>query len=176
MRRPESPAVPGGFRYSIGSMRLVIARHGKAEPDSPTGRDADRRLTLRGELQAQWLGRHLLESGYSDAVVLTSQAERARRTAEILCEVLGIEPLTAPGLMLGRSAGEALHVLESYREHPSVVLVGHNPTVSELASILTRGLGGSCVGLKTGSAAMIELKGEPTPGLASLEDVIRLDD
>ena len=89
-------------------MRLVIARHGKAEQDSPTGRDADRRLTLRGENQARWLGETLLATGFRDALVLTSQAERARRTAEILCEVLGIEPVLTPGLMLGRRASEAI--------------------------------------------------------------------
>ncbi len=157
-------------------MRLVIARHGKAEADSPTGKDADRRLTPRGERQAEWLGRELLLAGYSDAIVLTSQAERARRTAELICEVLGIEPVLTPGLMLGRTAGEALHVLETHLDRPKVVLVGHNPTVSELASILTRGMGYCSVGLRTGSAAMIELKGEPMPGVASLQDVIRSDD
>ena len=157
-------------------MRLVIARHGKAEADSPTGKDADRRLTPRGERQARWLGQELLQVGYSDAIVLTSQAERARRTAEIICEVLGIDPVLAPGLMLGRSAGEALHVIETHMDRPKVVLVGHNPTVSELASILTRGMGYCSVGLKTGSAALIEIKGDPTPGVASLESVIRSDD
>lgn len=157
-------------------MRLVIARHGKAEADSPTGRDADRRLTPLGERQALWLGEQLLTSGYSDATVLASQAERARRTAEILSDVLGITPLFVPGLMLGRSAGEALSVIETYCEHPRLVIVGHNPTVSELATILTHGLGCCSLGLKTGSAAIVELKGQPAPGIASLCDVIRLDD
>lgn len=157
-------------------MRLVIARHGKAEQDSPTGKDADRRLTLRGENQARWLGETLLTSGYQDAVVLTSQAERARRTAEIVCEVLGIEPIVAPGLMLGRTASDALEVIDQHRDRSRLIVVGHNPTMSELATILTRGLGRSCLGLKTGSAAMIELKGEPMPGIASLDGVIRLDD
>jgi len=157
-------------------MRLVIARHGKAEQDSPTGRDADRRLTLRGENQARWLGETLLATGFRDALVLTSQAERARRTAEILCEVLGIEPVLTPGLMLGRRASEAIEVIDQHRDRGELILVGHNPTMSELATILTRGLGCSCIGLKTGSAAMIEVQGEPMPGIASLEDVIRLDD
>lgn len=157
-------------------MRLVIARHGKAEPDSPTGKDADRRLTERGELQARWLGETLLSCGFQDAVVLTSQAERARRTAEIMCEVLGVRPVHAPRLMLGRAASEAIQVIERYREHGKLVLVGHNPTMSELATILTYGIGCSGLGLKTGSAAMIELKGGTEPGIASLEDIIRLDD
>lgn len=157
-------------------MRLVIARHGKAEADSPTGRDADRRLTPLGERQAEWLGQQLLTSGYADALVLASVAERARKTAEIICSVLGTRPTFAPGLMLGRTAGEALGVVESHRTHPRVVLVGHNPTVSELASILTHGLGCSALGLKTGSAAIMELKDEPAPGIASLCGIIRLDD
>ncbi len=157
-------------------MRLVIARHGKADPDSPTGRDADRRLTPRGERQALWLGQELLGCGYSDAIVYTSQAERARRTAEIICDVLGIEPELSPGLMLGRHVGDAMSVLEANRNTDKLVLIGHNPTMSELASILTRGMGYCSVGLKTGSAALLELKGAPAPGLASLEDVIRAVD
>ena len=157
-------------------MRLVIARHGKAEQDSPTGKDADRRLTLRGENQARWLGETLLISGYQDALVLTSQAERARRTAEIVCDILGIKPVLAPGLMLGRCASDAIDVIDQHGDRDKLVLVGHNPTMSELAAILTKGLGCSGLGLKTGSAAMIELKGHPMPGIAALDGVIRLDD
>ena len=83
----------------------------------------------------------------------------------------------------GRSARpQAVHaprvpgVIEQHRDHGKLVLVGHNPTMSELATILAYGIGCSGLGLKTGSAAMIELKGGTEPGIASLEDVIRLDD
>jgi len=155
-------------------MKLVIARHGKAEPDSPTGRDADRRLTPRGEQQALWLGRSLLAQGFEDALILASHAERARRTAEIIGDVLGIQPHLTPHLMIGRSASEAIEVIESNGSADRLILVGHNPTVSELAGILTHGLNCCHVGLKTGAAALIELKGTATPGHASLEYIIRL--
>lgn len=157
-------------------MKLVIARHGKAEPDSPTGRDADRRLTPLGEQQALWLGRRLLAQGFGEGVILSSHAERARRTAEIIGDVLGLEAHLTPGLMIGRCASEALGVIQANHGHERLVLVGHNPTVSELAGILTHGLGCSHVGLRTGSAAIVELKGEPLPGIASLEEIIRLGD
>ena len=93
-----------------------------------------------------------------------------------MCEVLGVRPVHAPRLMLGRAASEAIQVIEQHRDHGKLVLVGHNPTMSELATILAYGIGCSGLGLKTGSAAMIELKGGTEPGIASLEDVIRLDD
>lgn len=156
-------------------MDLVIVRHGKAERDSFSGRDEDRKLTRRGERQALWLGEALSESGFTGARVLSSRAARAIRTAHLLAEGLMSPVEEAEGLMLGSQISDVLPLMEMHRSGTPLVLVGHNPMVSQLASLLTHGVGFCELQLRTGSAAMIELT-ELVPGAATLRDVLRLQE
>ena len=154
-------------------MRLIIIRHGKAERESPTGRDADRALAPRGHRQAAWLGEHLRSVGL--VRVLTSPAARAASTASIVAELTGLSAEPEPLLGLGSSAGAIIEELLPALED-SVAIVGHNPTLSDVVSILTGGVGGvGAIELRTGQAAVVELGGTE-PGSATLCDLLRGED
>lgn len=155
-------------------MELVIVRHGKAERDSFSGRDEDRELTTRGRKQASWLGESLSQAGFSGSLVLSSRAARAIQTASLLAEGLGSPVQEAEALMLGGQISDVLPLVETH-DSGSLVLVGHNPMVSLLASLLTTGVGYCDVQLRTGSAALIEIS-EFVPGAGTLRDLLRMDD
>lgn len=154
-------------------MELVIVRHGKAERDSFSGRDEDRELTTRGRNQASWLGETLSEAGFAGSVVLSSRAARAIQTATLLAEGLGSPVEEVEALMLGSQISDVLPLVESH-ESGRLLLVGHNPMMSLLASLLTTGVGYCDTQLRTGSAALIEID-ELVPGSGTLRDLIRMD-
>src|SRR3954471_13509441 len=62
--------------------RLILLRHGKAEPDSETGDDFDRRLASRGEVESADMGARLADMGFVPQVALVSPAARAKATWE----------------------------------------------------------------------------------------------
>src|SRR5436190_1251258 len=76
-RRPRVPAV------------IWFLRHGEAEDTAP---DFDRRLTEKGERQARAAGAALAALGVELDLCLTSPRVRARETAVLACDELGIEP------------------------------------------------------------------------------------
>jgi phosphohistidine phosphatase len=117
--------------------RLILLRHGHAEQ----GRDDfARRLTEAGRRAARQAGQALLQARFQPELVLTSPAPRARETAELVAKECGYEG--APRADQALYLGESRAVLTVLRAVPAalwrVLLVGHNPTLSELA----RQLGG----------------------------------
>ena len=60
--------------------RLILFRHGKAEPESASGEDFDRHLAARGHRESAAMGAHLAELGFLPDVVLVSPAMRTRET------------------------------------------------------------------------------------------------
>ena len=113
--------------------RLVLLRHAKsAWPDVP---DNERPLNGRGRRDAPAVGRWLQSSGYVPDVVLCSTASRTRETWELLAPELDADP---PVLFEQRiyeaSALSLLHLLrEAGNGHRTVLLIGHNPGLAELA-------------------------------------------
>ena len=60
--------------------RLILFRHGKAEQESESGDDFDRKLAPRGERESAAMGAHLAELGLKPDLALVSSAARARET------------------------------------------------------------------------------------------------
>ena len=112
--------------------RLILLRHGHAEE----GRDDfARRLTDAGRRAARQAGQALAHARFQPQLVLTSPAPRALETAELVAESCGHEgaPRADQTLYLGDPRAY-LNVLRALPETLSrVLLVGHNPTLSELA-------------------------------------------
>lgn len=134
-------------------MRLYILRHGEAEPRAAS--DAERGLTARGRAEIASIAEQLAARGERVELVLSSPYRRARETAAIVCQRLGLaearleacltpdEPVW-PALQLCRLEGEC-HVL----------LASHMPFVGRLLLELAPGLGS--VGFATGSLAIVDL-------------------
>jgi len=158
-------------------VRLYVIRHGKAERDSDTGRDADRVLRPRGHRQAAYLASVLAEADVPPARVLSSPYPRAHQTATPIAEALDLE-VDLTDLLASASVSAILDlVAEAHdRGDPSLALVGHNPTLSTLTSLLVEGVGMGGIELRTGQAAQLELDSSPSPGGARLLRTIRLED
>ena len=123
---------------------IWLLRHGDAEDGSP---DAQRPLTDKGELQARAAGAALAELGVRLDACLTSPRVRAADTARLACEPLGVEPRTEE-----RLSGGAFDPEELAAGVGEVLLVGHEPDLSEALKRLT----GGSVKLKKGGLAALE--------------------
>jgi phosphohistidine phosphatase len=119
---------------------LYLLRHAKSDWDDPALADRDRPLAARGRKAASVLAAHIERSGISPALVLCSPARRTMDTLRLISgsfrdpvEILVEEELYGAGM------GELLRRLRDVGEAtPSVMLIGHNPAIHELALALAR--------------------------------------
>jgi phosphohistidine phosphatase len=113
-------------------MDLILWRHAEAEPGEP---DLGRRLTAKGiqqaERMAEWLDRHLPAT----ARVLSSPADRAQQTAQALKHKFRVVPELAPGA----SPAAVLAAAGWPDAREPVLVVGHQPTLGEVAALLLSG-------------------------------------
>lgn len=120
--------------------KLVLIRHAKSDWHSNAATDFERPLNKRGRKNAPIMGKRLAERGCSPDLLLSSPAQRARETAEAIAEQFN---LTAADITFEQSIYEAslatltklVHSLDDELEN--VILIGHNPGVSELGEWLT---------------------------------------
>lgn len=123
---------------------IWLLRHAKAAEGHP---DAERPLTERGLREAATVGRALKRLRVNLDVCLTSPKRRTLQTAQLACEPLGLEVRAEPALaggdydprLLAAGLGE-------------VLIVGHNPTISEAVHRLS----GARVHLRPGALAAID--------------------
>jgi len=140
-------------------MQLLILRHGKAEPHGHPDGDGERTLVECGFKQARQAGMLLRETGGLPELVLTSPLVRARQTAETFCEAAGIDaPLVQPWIASGMKPETALAELRAFAEFRRVMLVGHEPDLSNLIHWIC----GGEVELPTGTLACLEVS-PPAP-------------
>jgi phosphohistidine phosphatase len=124
---------------------IYLLRHGDAEDGD--GDDAARRLTAKGERQAEAAGRALAALGAEIDTCLTSPKARAAETARLACQALSLEPEIAAELRggpfdsLGLAAGRG-----------ETLLVGHEPDFSSEVARLT----GAKAKLRKGGLAIID--------------------
>ncbi|MDE3724549.1 histidine phosphatase family protein [Nocardiopsis sp. N85] len=119
---------------------LLLLRHAKAEAGYGVI-DHDRSLTDRGRSQAEAVGRLLAEQGYAPDHVICSSAKRTRQTLDGVLGVLGgQETFTAPEIDYSEPAYTAgvdsLVELITYVDPRvrTLLVVGHNPTIAQLAA------------------------------------------
>lgn len=125
---------------------IWLLRHGDAEGGEGKP-DAERDLTDKGERQSAAAGKALKVLGVQLDVCLTSPKVRARRTAELACEHLGVQIEEDD-----RLAGGDFDPLELAAGRGEVMLVGHEPDFSSAVALAT----GSRVKMKKGGIAAID--------------------
>ena len=120
---------------------LYIVRHGIAvEPGTPGIPDDERPLTAKGEKRMRQIARGLCILDVKLDRIVTSPLPRARATAEIIADALDVRELleTANVLQVGTSAATVERWLRE-RTEDRLMIVGHNPTLSDLLSLLVLG-------------------------------------
>jgi phosphohistidine phosphatase len=119
-------------------MKLFLARHGHALADPE---DARRTLSARGREVTARVATFLRTSGTLAAVhaVWHSPLLRSRETAELLVKELGLDAMLieTPGLLPEDDPVAVADRLE--RAEDAVMIVGHEPQLSALATLLVRG-------------------------------------
>ncbi len=130
---------------------VVLLRHAKA--DRPVGLpDTDRPLTDRGHADAAAAGAWLVNQGYVPDLVLCSPARRTRQTWHSVAVALagaGSPVVRYERPLYEGSPDDLLKVLQSAEpEYRTVLLIGHNPTISQLSEQLDAH-GGDSDGLRT---------------------------
>lgn len=133
---------------------LWILRHGDAEPHGARP-DPERTLTERGERQSRDAGAALAALGVEPVAVWTSAKVRARDTARLACAALGVEPVEHDALFAGFEAADARDLLAAARDGEAVLVVGHEPDLSQVVCDLT----GARIDMKKGGVAAVRIDG-----------------
>jgi phosphohistidine phosphatase len=140
---------------------LYFLRHGQAEPASD-GDDEARHLTAEGESALRSAASLWRRVNLRPDVVLSSPLARARRTAEIASEVLGLPgPVADDRLRPGARWSDLAQAIAGQGDARRVMFVGHEPDLSAAAAHLT---GASSIRLRSGGVACLEFPGIPEPG------------
>jgi phosphohistidine phosphatase len=120
--------------------RLTLVRHAKSSWKNAALADVDRPLNGRGKLDAPRMGAFLAVQGIRPDIILSSAARRARKTARLLATAIpgaSERILFDPALYEASAAVllERVRTLDEAWQH--VMLVGHNPGLTDFANQLT---------------------------------------
>jgi phosphohistidine phosphatase len=163
----------------VPTHRLLLIRHAQAA-DAPV--DRDRPLTAHGTAAAAAIGAWLQKSGSVPDRVLVSSALRAQQTWAAAAEAFGTAPEpTVDPRIYDNTVGAVLEVIgEVTDDVGTLVVVGHNPSMGELAYSLDDGTGSASArrdlhaGFPTGAVAVFRVETSFAalgPGGATLEDL-----
>lgn len=121
----------------VGARTVLLLRHAKSSWDDPSLDDHERPLNARGVRAARLVARHLATEDVSVDLVLCSTAVRARQTLD---HILGSVGRPEVRIEAGIYHADAMALWTRLREvHDlvtSVLMVGHNPTIQQLAVLL----------------------------------------
>ena len=115
---------------------LILLRHAKSDWDNGAATDHERPLNKRGRASAPRIGQYLAGAGYSPDQILLSDAARTVETWDRMAHHFPDAPpptlhrdlyLAPPAAMLARASSAT---------GKTVLMVGHNPGIGELAEAL----------------------------------------
>ncbi|MBO6719590.1 MAG: histidine phosphatase family protein [Rhizobiaceae bacterium] len=140
--------------------RLLLLRHAKAAWAAPGERDFDRPLKKSGWTDSRDIGEQIAAMSLIPDIILCSTARRARETWAGVAEVIGSmdDRVTFLDQLYTEDAAGYLEVARNAPEASSVMLVGHNPMMEDLAEALS--------GSGKDAARSILAAGFPKSGLA----------
>ncbi len=121
---------------------LLLMRHAKSSFKEGELPDFERPLSKRGEKDAPRMGKLLKDKDLTPDLILSSTAQRASRTAEMIAEKCGYkgEIVYIQDLYLGEPEAY-LSILRDLKEEPgdwkTVLMIGHNPGLESLVQLLT---------------------------------------
>ena len=119
--------------------RLMLLRHAKSDWAKPGLRDHDRPLNPRGREAAPKMGAYMVRHALVPDLIVASTARRVTETLELAASGLrNRRRKSSPNRASTTRGANALLgiVKETPRTAHSLLLVGHNPGMAELASLL----------------------------------------
>ena len=119
---------------------LFLVRHGQSSWDDVKLADRERPLSDKGKSDAAKMGKRLAESEVALDVIVASPAQRALATAEAIARKLDVKRrniVQDERLYTGQVDDLLQLIQEMGRDHKRLMLVGHNPLLSELLLCLS---------------------------------------
>lgn len=152
-------------------MNLYFLRHAKAAPRGAMGHDEKRPLTPEGEEIARRVAQGIAGMDLAFDQIITSPFTRAARTAEITARVLKTDKLwTTPSLASDGNPRKLVEEInDNYGSLENILLVGHEPYMSTLLSVLISGDQGAQIDLKKSGLAKLSVKNLRFAKCATLE-------
>ena len=155
-------------------MILYFLRHGKAGHYSGSADDDERTLTDAGVAALRAAAPLWQRINLRPDVVISSPLPRARETAELLVEGIGLArpPVVDERLLPGASWDDMARAMATFPEARRVMFVGHEPDMSGAIRLLTDA---ASVRMRKGAVACVEFYGVPEPGTGELAWLIDPD-
>lgn len=127
---------------SISIMKtLYLLRHAKSSWKQPEIPDFERPLNTRGKKDASLMGKLLKEKSLNIDVIISSPAKRAKKTAKKVAKKIAYkkEKIVLKQEIYEANISEIFGILEQINaDIHSVMLVGHNPTLTDVANLLLK--------------------------------------
>lgn len=143
-------------------MDLYFLRHANAGESLPNPKQDEKRpLDELGVEQSQRMGRVLAAMGVEVDAIISSPLTRATQTAALVAAELGYEKsvLIENALRPDADFEQFRDLVRRHTKQKAVMVVGHNPTLSEFLSLLVSDEAtDSTIELKKGAVAKVELK------------------
>jgi phosphohistidine phosphatase len=154
-------------------MNLFLLRHGLAvEPDAlGHDEDAERPLTPKGEHKLLCAAQTMKALGLSFDLILSSPRLRARQTAAIVANALDAKDRLelSHSLVPGAAAQDIIECLRRSPMPGEVLLVGHEPGLSQLISLLVAGDSSLSIAMKKGGLCKLSVESLKAGRCAALE-------
>jgi len=156
-------------------MNLHLLRHGiaAAKDDPSFVSDGERPLTGKGIKRMRKAARGISRLDIEFNAILTSPLIRARQTAEIVADALGLDSAIEEisELAPDGSSDRLLSVLSRFTEEENILLVGHEPFLGKFAGVLVAGKENSELALpqKKGGICRIEVDALPLSQAGQLQ-------
>lgn len=118
---------------------LFLLRHAKTEDISITGKDFDRKLKSSGIKDAIGVAKHLAEKKVCLDLIISSTAARTTETSEIFAEELKypLSEIQFEKIIYSGDHTDLLFLLTEVNDrYNNVLLVGHNPVITNLYNTL----------------------------------------
>ena len=123
----------------MGTRRLTLLRHGKAQSIDACAEDFERTLTRRGSVEVHEMATRIVYRDLIPDLILVSPAERTWATAEIIASTCELDPKQVQcARELYLATPEATWRLLTRRDPAirHIMICGHNPGLSQIASRL----------------------------------------
>ncbi len=143
-------------------MKLYILRHAIATERGLTdsGPDSERPLTEKGAKKMRRIAKAMKNMEISFDVILSSPFRRAKETAEIVAKEFHYENLLkfSSHLKVGGDPAALISEINTrYKKFDSILLVGHEPSLSGLISMLVSGKNSLTITMKKGGICKLSV-------------------
>ena len=117
--------------------KLYILRHAKSSWKDFSLNDFDRPLNKRGGRDAPLMAERMVQRDIEPDIIISSPAKRARTTAGYFSKALET-PVIYEDLIYEASVAQLMEIIkENFRDYDTMMLVGHNPSLTVLSTMLT---------------------------------------